>query len=382
MKTKLIFIAAMILLFAGCTIVLPSEKTADINELKQRLSALESKLEKNNAMLQSIINAINDNSDVYIEEENNMSENNYVEVNYNTRDNVEAMNLFLNEKNYFANIGSNFNTDNRKNDLLFTFRNFYKVRGFGIVRDGTVYAMSITLDREVYDRNLAVTYVVWNGDYIVLAINGGTDGICGFIGYYLQGLDFSTLKRTWKNNSSDFRYAGVDVFSEVINSTYYVSAYRINMNKSNARINMKTGEIDFSNENNENQIFIAVKSNNLYYGMIKKDNSSTQLLISAPRYYDIFDNYKIIANLDKSTARCFSYTKRRCAIIDFSDNIARPAYLDGFVDYTVPATVKIIPQFEYKGKYYIKKDTSIYTQFDEIEVPYDLFDDKYITLRK
>jgi hypothetical protein len=44
----------------------------------------------------------------------------------------------------------------------------------------------------------------------------------------------------------------------------------------------------------------------------------------------------------------------------------------------VPATLTTIPNFEYKGKYYIRKENSNYSQFDEIKVFYYLFADKYI----
>ncbi|MDR3226160.1 MAG: hypothetical protein LBT56_00615, partial [Prevotellaceae bacterium] len=68
-------------------------------------------------------------------------------------------------------------------------------------------------------------------------------------------------------------------------------------------------------------------------------------------------------------------------LIDFTDNIVRPIYLNGVTDKKVPATLTTIPTFEYKGKYYIKKENANYTQFAEIKVPYDLFDDKYIKLK-
>jgi hypothetical protein len=300
-----------------------------------------------------------------------------------TDNNVEALNRFLKDNNYFSEIGLNFNTDERGDDLIFSFRNNSRLRGFGIIQNGTVYTSSFLLEYDISARieNITPT-VAWNGDYIVYAINGGVSEIGGLIGYTMQGRDFSTVKKTWENRSALLRYAWIELLSEVIDNTYYLAVTRSHIYWSTARVNMETGDIVFSDSELEAKKLVeAIKVNDLYYGIMIKHGYSTRLLVSVPQYYNIFDNYTIIrSDSNDAFTHCrFSYTKRRAALIDFFGNIVRPIYLNGEIDMEVPpATLTIIPDFEYKGKYYARNDNENDTQFTEIEVPYDLFDDKYI----
>ncbi|MDR3226159.1 MAG: hypothetical protein LBT56_00610 [Prevotellaceae bacterium] len=376
MKKILIF-AASILLLAGCASVSKSE-----NRIQTRLAELETKLDNNTKLLNTLLGIISvEEEEIDFVPENNESTININQTEYNTKDNVEALNLFLNENNYSASIGYNFNTDKRGDDLIFAFRNSYKLRGFGIIQNGTVNTLSFQMKYESYSPNNRYPSALWNGDYIVFAVTGGTAGDCGLFGYKINGRDFTTIEQIWKNQSADLRYAATRPYSEIVNNTYYVSVYRVNWYPSGARVDMKTGKIDFTDGAAEaKELLVVTKVNNLYYGILVKNNYTSYTMVSSPQYYNIFDNYKTIrSDLTPSIlTQCFSYTKKRNALIDFTDNIVRPIYLNGATDNKVPATLTTIPNFEYKGKYYIKKENSNYTQFAEIKVPYDLFDDKYI----
>ena len=355
------------------------------NETKIKLIELEQKLDNNTRMLQAILDIANDDvsEDIVVEES---TSNRFNTINYKTSDNVGALNKFLKDNNYKAKIGYNFNTDARGSDLLFTIMNESRMRGFGIVQNGVVRTMEfdVKYSASVISGNKQMS-VVWNGDYIVFAINGGMSGDCGFLGYTMKGRDFSTLTQIWENKKSSVRYAVVRAYSEIIDNTYYVSAGRVDWNMSGSQLNMKTGEIIFTDgEEEAKELFVYAKVNNLYYGVLVKNRYSTSIIASAPQYYNVFNNYKIIrSNLTSTTLRhgSFSYTKRRMAIIDFADNIVRPIYLTGITDNSVPATLTTIPDFEYKGKYYERIENSKYTQFEEVKLPYNLFDDKYIKIK-
>jgi hypothetical protein len=301
--------------------------------------------------------------------------------------NMGVLNQFLKSNNYFSEIGCNFNTDERGDDLIFSFKDNSRLRGFGIVQNGIVYTTSITIEHNMYptpSTNNSTT-VVWNGDYIVFAINGGDGGIAGLFGYTMQGRDFSTVKQIWENRSNDLRYVWADQFSEVINNTYYTAIRRVNIYLSSGRVNMQTGDVIFSDCASEAKIFLlTAKVNDLYYGILIKDNYATWQMASTSRYYNIFDDYTVIrSDLTSETLRwsTFSYTKRRAALIDFTNHIARPIYLNGETDMEVPATLTTIPYIEYKGKYYVIKENANYTQLNEVIVPYDLFDNKYIEVK-
>ncbi|MDR1985231.1 MAG: hypothetical protein LBQ28_10505 [Prevotellaceae bacterium] len=381
MKKKLTFITVLILLITSCVSVLTSENAYNNSELKKQLAALETKLDKNNKLLQTLVNAIQDEPNLVDADDVAPTNNSTTESSYDTKDNVEALNLFLKENQYIARIGYNFNTDKRKDILLFAFRNSSKLRGFGIVKNGTVYATSFGV---MYFTTGNCPYAVWNGDYIVFAVNGGITGDCGLFGYAMKENDFITIKRTWTNKNSSVRYVGIRPYSEIVDDKYYVSVYRVDGYMSTARVNMATGDMDFTdNISDAKEMHVTVKVNNLYYGLLIKDRWLSYVMASAPQYYNIFDNYKIIrSDFSPTTFNGFnfSYTKKRLALIDFTDNIARPVYLNGVTDNNVPATLTKIPEFEYKNEYYVNKTNDTYTQFEKIEVPYDLFNDKYIKL--
>jgi hypothetical protein len=382
MKKKLIFIA-ILLMFVGCKNYYINGLS---NETKVKLIELEQKLDNNTRILQAILDIANDDVSEDIVVEKNTS-NRFNTINYKTSDNVGALNKFLKDNNYKAKIGYNFNTDKRGDDLLFTIMNESRMRGFGIVQNGVVRTMEfdVKYSASVINQNNKNVSIAWNGNYIVLAVNGGMSGDCGFFGYTMQGRDFSTLTQTWENKKSSVRYAGIRTYSEIVDNTYYVSVLRVNRNTSVEKLNMKTGEIIFIDENEDSRDFlVSAKVNNLYYGVLIKDNYSTYIMASAPQYYNISNNYKTIrSDLTPKTLRwCnYSYTKRRMAIIDFTDGIARPIYLTGITDKSVPATLTTIPEFEYKGKYYEKIENSKYAQFEEVKLPYNLFDDKYIKIK-
>ncbi|MDR3286713.1 MAG: hypothetical protein LBT27_04660 [Prevotellaceae bacterium] len=380
---KILILAAGMLLFASCISVYKNENRYNNDELKTRLTELEKKLDNNTKLLKTLLDVMSVEEEPEIVKENNVPNSATInQTEYNTTDNIAALNLFLKEKNYRAYIGYNFNTDKRGDDLLFAFRNKSKLRGFGIVHNGKVHTLSFQMKYELNRADNLDAWVVWNGNYIVFAINGGIDGDCGFFGYTVQGNDFITIQQTWKNQSSTVRYAGMRPYSEIVNGTYYTMAWRINSYMSGARINMQTGDIDFTDNAAEaKELHVLAKVDNLYYGRLIENGYTKCSIISAPQYYNILNNYTTIySELTTTTIRVFlfSYSKRRLALIDFTDNIVRPIYLNGITDKKVPATLTTIPNFEYKGKYYIRKENSNYSQFDEIKVPYDLFADKYI----
>jgi hypothetical protein len=313
-------------------------------------------------------------------EKDDITPNGSTTKDYKTSDNIKALNLFLEENNYLASIGSNFNTDERGNDLIFSFRNSSTLCGFGIIRNGVVSATSVTLS--YHPKNFGNT-VIRNGDYIVHAINGGVYGLCGLHGYSIQGRDFSTIQPIWTNNEDYVRYNGIGYYSESVDNKYYAYVSCGDIHESPARLNMQTGELVLTDDKSEFKLFeVVAKVNDLYYGRLMKNKYTSYSYVSASQYYNIFDNYTVIrADFTPSTALSlsgFSYTKRRIALIDFTGNIARPIYLNGVTDKKVPATLTAIPNFEYKGKYYIQTDKLNYSQYEEIKVPYDLFDNKYI----
>ena len=308
------------------------------------------------------------------------------------RRNVEALNRFVQDNQYFFFLGYIFNEYANEDLIISYIPNNYTnapifqpstLRGFAIIRDGIVYNTSFTIPEA--GNNTNSIECIWNGNYVTVSITGSdNDASTGLYGFQINNEDLSQpAVKLWQNTDLMLRWLIISPFSEKVNGNYYFAGERNYAYASSFRCNMATGEVLFTDAAHVARIFTPlVYSNNYYYGACRIRELEKFCIASSSQYYnnDMYNTQELsVPNMTAWTAtRAFDFGKKRSVITAYVNQLYYPVYLSSAeIDMSVPG-LSNHTVYKYKNKSYLLQDKPrLLVEIGDVSY---LFDDKYVTL--
>jgi acetyl esterase/lipase len=299
--------------------------------------------------------------------------------------NIEALNTFVKENQYFFSLGFIFN-EYANEDLIISYmphnHQTSTLRGFAIIRNGVVYNTSFNIPK--VGGNGKEVQCIWNGDYVTVAITGSyNDESTGLYGFQINNENLSQpAVKLWQNTDYELRWLRIYPFSEKVNGNYYFAGERNYTYCSSYRCNMATGEVLFTDDVQVFRAFLpVVYANGNYYGACLAGGTGKICVARATQYYNNTNSNTQCLNSPDMTAwtpvRAFDFEKKRSVMTVKVDQLYYPVFLNNaMVDMSVPGIVNT-NVCKYKGKCYLMSDDSMQL-IETNDVSY-LFDDKYVT---
>ena len=296
--------------------------------------------------------------------------------------NVETLNKFVEDNQYFFNLGFIFN-EYANEDLIIAYKPYNNessaLRGFAIIREGVVYNTTFYIPQAGGSDGVEC---IWNGNYVTVSIGGSNnDKSTGLYGFQINNEDLSQpAVELWRNTDLGLRWLKIFPFSEKINDNYYFGGERNYTYRSSFRCNMITGEVLFTDAPHVHRTFVPiVYANGNYYGACLIGDEFC--IASASQYYNNTDlNTQQLSTVNMTAwtpSYIFDFGKKRGVITAEVGQVYYPVFLSSAeVDMSVPG-FSVAYLYKYKNKSYMKRD--VLRQLVEIgDISY-IFDDKYVT---